>query len=452
MQKSQFSSLLTCPALPEAYIHLMAVAFNKFLRRISPRSFMWRVALMIILPLLVLQISLGILIVQRYFDFVTKQLTSAVVFDIHYLEDTANSEAEFDENMEIFSYEIVDRSRMNTDEYRFADLSGHYILESFQENYSPDAHIDSRLDEIVFLQIPTRFGEKIIRITRKRLAPVNPHQILLNTTLFAIIVLIVVLLFLRNQVRSIRYLARAAEAFGRGDMIPYEPRGASEIRLAGRNFIAMRARINRQREQRNLMLSGISHDLRTPLTRFRLAVEMMDDETTKAEMLRDIDDMENLVDSFLSYANNTATEARETVSLKAFLEGIQAEEPEIGLKVAEDQQISIRPFLLKRALLNLIGNAKRFSKTIEVHTEKTRNFVRIFVDDDGPGIPKDQRQHALMAFQRLDVSRNQDGGAHAGLGMAIAADAVRQQGGELRLEDSPLGGLRAVIELPLNRS
>lgn len=410
---------------------------------------MARAALMIVLPLLVLQISGGVLIVQRYFDLVTKQLTGAVVFDIQYLEQNAKDAEEFRERLHDYDYDPIEHAPLTENRFGFADLSGHYILQTFESNYSPEVRIDSSDRQNIIIQLPSRFGLQMVVITRSKLAPVNPHQILLNTTAFSLIALLVVVLFLRNQVRSIRQLSHAAEAFGRGETIPYEPSGATEIRLAGRNFIAMRARINRQREQRALMLSGISHDLRTPLTRFRLGVEMVDDEAMREELAHDVNDMENLIDSFLNYAATAAREEHESIELREYIDDILQDEADIHIGEIPKVTLSIRPFLLRRAILNLIGNAKRFGERVEIHARATRKLVHIYIDDDGPGIDSEHHQEALTAFKRLDSSRNQDKGAHAGLGLAIAFDAVRQQGGELRLERSPLGGLRALIEIPV---
>ncbi len=411
---------------------------------------MWRTLLMIILPLLAVQTSVSVLIVQRYFDLVTVQLSTAVIRDIRYLEERSQDEAEFKNDLRRFGYQPLNQPAASENLFGFADLSGHYILEAFEEAFGGNVYIDSREQRTVYLSVKTYFGWEVIEIARSRLAPVNPHQILLNITAFLILALLIVVLFLRNQVRSIRHLARAAEAFGRGETLYYEPRGADEIRMAGRNFIAMRSRINRQRQQRNLMLSGISHDLRTPLTRFRLGIEMLDDEATKKELLHDVQDMEALITSFLEYASNTATEALEPIELGEFLSDVLQDYPNVTCHDIPKAIVTIRPFLLRRALQNLIGNAERYGDKIELSVNKSAKHIRIMVDDNGPGIAPKDRDNALLAFKRLDQARNQDQGAHAGLGLAITADAVRQQGGELRLEDSPLGGLRAIIQLPLS--
>ncbi len=418
------------------------------MRKILPSTLMGRTALMIILPLLVLQISMSVLIVQRYYDQVTHQLSGATINSLDQIENLSKSREEYAKLITDWGYFIAPEVSMEGSKVSMFDLSGSFILQVFEERYGEEVWVQTRFGQDVKVVIPTKFGAQQILIYRSKLAPTNPHQILLNTFVFLVVSLVIVFMFLRNQVRSIRRLARAAEAFGRGEILDYFPTGADEIRQAGRNFIKMRQRITRQREQRNLMLSGISHDLRTPLTRFRLEVEMLDDEAVKGALLKDVEEMDALITSFLDYAQSGATEEMEKIYLPDFLNELAKNEDGLKLGDLAPVYLKIRPKMVSRALINLLENAKRYAQKIEISSQVSGREVKIFVDDNGPGISDEDREKAMLAFSRLDPSRNQNKGAHAGLGLAIAADAMRQQGGALELENAPLGGLRAVVKLP----
>jgi len=247
----------------------------------------------------------------------------------------------------------------------------------------------------------------------------------------------------------------AAEAFGRGRMVPYRPSGAVEVRSAGSAFLDMRARIERQIEQRTLMLSGVSHDLRTPLTRLKLSLAMMpEDEETKA-MERDIAEMQALIDAFLAFARGDAMEGEaETVEPMDFVREISARAARAGQPVSEgvfegQGQIPLRRVAISRAVENLIGNAVRYGRRAEVGAVLSDRALVISVEDDGPGIPRERREEAMRPFSRLDPARNQDSGSGVGLGLAIAADVARSHGGTLRLgESARLGGLKAELVLP----
>ena len=257
-------------------------------------------------------------------------------------------------------------------------------------------------------------------------------------------------IYLRNQLRPITRLASAAEAFGRGRTEAYSPSGAIEVRVAGNAFLDMRARIERQIEQRTLMLSGVSHDLRTPLTRLKLGLSMLD-QVEAEPLLRDVDEMQRLLDSFLSFAKGAFEGEPESVDPQALVAAIVDDARRSGTEVqlvdlSGQGLMKLRPMAIRRALENLIGNAVRYGTRAEVSITLTDRSLRISVEDDGPGIPADQRAEALKPFSRLDPARNQNKGTGVGLGLAIAADVARAHGGVLRLGESDrLGGLRADI-------
>jgi two-component system osmolarity sensor histidine kinase EnvZ len=262
----------------------------------------------------------------------------------------------------------------------------------------------------------------------------------------------VALLFIRNQVRAIERLANAAEAFGRGADAPaFKPHGAREVRRAAVAFLDMRARIQRHIDQRTTLLASVSHDLRTPLTRLKLALALAEPSKAHAEMKRDLAEMEHMIDEYLAFARGEGGEAIETVRLRDLIEQVSEGAVRAGARVslAADPALEapVRPNALKRALSNLVMNAAAHGEHVEVAVQTRQGAVEIVVDDDGPGIPAERYEEAFKAFGRLDEARNQNTKG-VGLGLAIARDVARGHGGDIVLDRSPLGGLRATMRLP----
>jgi two-component system osmolarity sensor histidine kinase EnvZ len=341
------------------------------------------------------------------------------------------------------------------------DLTGIVVISTLRANLERVEAVDLTADPGVSLRLATDKGPMLVEFARARVSASNPHQLLVLMLAVGLFMTLIAFLFLRNQLRPIKRLARAAEEFGKGRVVPYRVSGATEVRSAGSAFLHMRARIERHIEQRTLMLSGVSHDLRTPLTRLRLGLSMLprDRETEDeiAAMERDVDEMNKLVDAFLDFAREGALAGDpETLDPCAFVADVVADAQRAGQAVTLAEcpgqgvaETTFRPDALRRALENLIGNAVRYGKRAEVSVRLTTNELHICVEDDGPGIPPDQRAEALKPFARLDPARNQDRGQGVGLGLSIAADILRGHGGGLRLGQSEaLGGLRAEMVLP----
>jgi len=267
---------------------------------------------------------------------------------------------------------------------------------------------------------------------------------------FGVLMTVIAYFYLRRQLRPITRLANAAEAFGRGRHVAYTPRGAIEVRAAGAAFLDMRARIERQIEQRTMMLSGVSHDLRTPLTRMKLGLALMD-EADAAPLLRDVDDMQRLLDEFLNFARDASEGDPEEVDPIALTKAAVADAQRGHKAVVLDEvtgagTVMLRPMPIRRALDNLIGNAVRYGTQARVSVHLTDKSLRFRVEDNGPGIPEDKRLDALKPFSRLDPARNQNKGSGVGLGLAITSDIARAHGGVLRLgESEKMGGLQADI-------
>ncbi|MBJ7416864.1 MAG: HAMP domain-containing protein [Niveispirillum sp.] len=264
-------------------------------------------------------------------------------------------------------------------------------------------------------------------------------------------------LFMRNQIRPIRRLAVAADAFGKGrDISDFRPEGAVEVRQAAHAFLLMRDRIRRQIAQRTEMLAGVSHDLRTPLTRMKLQLAMMPDMAEVEEIKADVAEMQVMIDGYLSFARGDGEEEERQVDLSLLLAEIAGNARREGARLTLDPMVTqgdavilpLRLLSLRRCLTNLIGNAARYGRHVWLSLERRGNFVEILIDDDGPGIPEDQREAVFRPFHRLEPSRNQKTGG-VGLGLTIARDIARRHGGDILLRDSPQRGLRAIVRLPL---
>jgi len=273
---------------------------------------------------------------------------------------------------------------------------------------------------------------------------------------------LIAFVYMRNQIRPIKLLARAAERFGRGESVPYRLRGANEVRAAGAAFLSMRARLERQIEQRTLMLSGVSHDLRTPLTRLRLGLSTLDvDESEASEiaaMESDVAEMEKLIDAFLSFARSDTLEEPKVVDVPAVLERLCEQAKRAGGNVSlsiqkgVDTTLVMRELAFERAINNLISNALRYGDEANISLKQYDRAIVIYIEDNGPGIAKEDRERAVQPFVRLDSARNQDLGSGVGLGLSITTDIIRRHGGSLRLSKSPnLGGLMAEVVLPLDK-
>ena len=436
------------------------------MRRFSllPRGLSGRAALILIVPIVTIQLVVSITFIQRHFERVTEQMTGAVTQELRFLLREINGAKTLKEaqsRADDLGKALAIDTRLADDKAppvqtarEFYDLSGRIVARTLAERLPGLGPVDLLSGNgRVTTTLPTRWGDLWLSIDRRRVSATNPHQLLVLMIVTSALMTLIAYLFLSNQLRPIKRLADAAEAFGKGHSIPYRPRGATEVRAAGRAFLDMRARIERQIEQRTQMLSGVSHDLRTPLTRLRLGLSLLpEDEETRA-LLADVADMERLVNEFLAFARGDALEEAEMtdpVSLaRRVVENAQRAGQNVTLgTVAGGGMSLLRGQAVTRALENLVGNAVRFGKRAEVGVTVTDRAIRLTVEDDGPGIPASRREEALGAFSRLDEARDPNRGGGVGLGLTIAADIARSHGGTLRLGKSDrLGGLLAEIVL-----
>jgi two-component system osmolarity sensor histidine kinase EnvZ len=267
----------------------------------------------------------------------------------------------------------------------------------------------------------------------------------------AVVLALIAAYFLRQQIRPIRRLAAAADSFGKGRTdVDLKPAGAREVRQAATAFLMMRERILRQISQRTQMLAGVSHDLRTPLTRMKLQLAMLGDDPGVAELKGDIADMERMVDGYLAFARGEGEEPVARTDMTGMIRDVarSAHNGPIDVDVQDGLDVEVRPQAFKRCLTNLIDNAQRYAEKVVISAKRVGRSVVITIDDNGPGIPAESREAAFRAFFRLDASRNPETGG-TGLGLTIARDIARTHGGDLVLEDSPLGGLRARVVVPV---
>ena len=438
-------------------------ALLDWLHRRMPRGLYGRAALILLLPVLLLQTLVGLTFIQRFYEDVSVQMTQNVARPIAEMMrriDTAPSAS-------VAAGILADRAAAIGIEARFSDepvtahrafwdVSGRAITREFAEEVRGLAATELDVeDNDLRLGIDTRFGAVVVRMPRRYVSPRNPHQLLVIMAFATAVLTAVAYLFLKNQLRPVHRLARAAEAFGRGRIVPYRPAGAAEMRQAGQAFLDMRARIERAGQQRTMMLSGVSHDLRTPLTRMRLGLSLIDDPEAP-DLLRDVSEMEAMIDAFLDYARLEATEAPRPVDPAALVRAVHADALRAGQAVElaeplpEGTSADLRRDVLSRALANLVGNAVRYGTRARIGLTAGQRALVISVEDDGPGIAPADRESAMRAFVRLDPARSQSRGAGVGLGLAVAGDVARLHGGMLRLgESESLGGLKAEIVLPL---
>lgn len=303
----------------------------------------------------------------------------------------------------------------------------------------------------VFVQLDK--GVLLVTFPQRRLFSSSGYIFLLWMICSSFLLLVVAIMFMRNQIRPIRKLAAAAERFGKGRDTPfYKPEGAREVRQAGHAFLDMRRRIERAITQRTEMLAGVSHDLRTPLTRMKLQVEMMPEGSDKEEMRQDLIDMERMVNGYLDFVRGDGDEAFEEVEVRSIFEKISAtlKRQNVGseLVVEGDLRLTVRPLAFERAMSNLLNNAAKYADHVWVRVFYDGSKIEIDVEDNGPGIPEDQYEAVFKPFTRVDTSRNAETGG-VGLGLAVTMDIVHAHGGKIWLERSEHGGLKVVVRMPV---
>ncbi|PIE10007.1 MAG: two-component sensor histidine kinase [Rhodobacterales bacterium] len=422
-----------------------------WLKQKMPRGLYGRAALILLLPVLSLQFSVGLVFIQRHFNQVTEQMTRAALVDLTLVVGGQGARPDLAGALGI---DIAQGAGPERDQRVFYDLSGRVVTRVLKAGLPGVSGVDLSDPRRVSFGLERELPLQV-SFDRSRVSASNPHQLLVIMVVISAFMTLIAYIFLRNQLRPIRRLGRAAQEYGRGRIVPYRLAGATEVRAAGVAFLEMRARLERQSQARRMMLSGVSHDLRTPLTRMRLELSLMDEDEA-APMLRDVQDMEQLLDAFLAYARDSGEEGAssvlETDPAALLREAVHdaARSGNVALgTVATPGPIPMRMVSVRRALDNLLANAHRYGAgEVRASLIASDAALRFRIEDNGPGIPEDRREDALRPFVRLDPARNQDRGSGVGLGLAIVEDIARTHGGQLILGESDLGGLRADLVLP----
>jgi len=422
-----------------------------WLKPYLPRGLFARATLTLLLPVVALLVVVTVVFVQRHFQGVTEQMTQTMIREIELVRQAPDPAVT--DTLEIDLRRIPEDAVPVQDRRRWYDLSGIVVIRELRAAFPDLDRVLLPDDDHVRLVFGDAEGALEVAFDRRHVSARRPYLLFVNLLGAAALMTVISYLYLRNQLRPITRLAKAAEAFGRGRSVPYRPAGAVEVKAAGRAFLDMRARIERQIEQRTLMLSGVSHDMRTPLTRLRLGLAMIDEDEA-APLLHDVEDMQRLLDGFLDFARDAQEGEPVPVAVMEFaaqvVEDMRRAGGEVRLVAGEDDaQVMLRVESMRRALQNLIGNALRYGTQAEVSVALTESALRIRVEDDGPGIPPDRFEEALRPFTRLDPARNQDRGSGIGLGLSIVMDVARAHGGTLRLGQSArLGGLMVDLVIP----
>jgi two-component system osmolarity sensor histidine kinase EnvZ len=454
----------TTTAKPARPLRSLSALVPESIRRLLPRSLFVRALIIVVAPMVLLQAGVSYLFLEQHEARTTANLTRGVVDQIALVVHLANG-ADTDAKRHELAAEASGSIGMSVVFAPGDILPAAPGVTDTQVGQQIGMEMDSRISEphwfnaqrfgeFVDLRVEVADGVLRFLIERKRFININMHILPVWMIVFSLVLLGIAILFLRNQIRPIQRLAAAAEAFGRGRDVPdFRPSGALEVRRASIAFITMKQRLARQMQQRTEMLAGVSHDLRTPLTRMKLELAMMGDEDATRDLSGDIAEMERMLDEYLAFARGEGGEQAAPANLGDLMTEIAEDARRKGgdgidLKMTGDLIVPVKRNALKRCIVNLVDNALKYGGRTSLAVTRDDDHVLIIVDDDGPGIPPERRQEAFKPFRRLDQGRNLARGG-VGLGLAIARDIARGHGGDVRLGDSPMGGLRATIRIPV---
>ena len=437
----------------------MFYGLNNFIKKILPKRLFYRSLLIVAAPIILLQIIITIVFFDSLWIKANKGMTRSLVGEVQTMFDVYKHGNENDQQMIINLYnknfdfviafkenELLPKQKAER-WFSPIDRSLRRELKPAFDSYWFDT---TTYKELVDLRIEYNNGFLQIFLPKHKIAPSSARIFALWITLPGLLLILIALVFLKKQTRPIVNLSKAAEKFGKGESTKgFAPSGAQEIRQAGYEFERMRKRITIHLNQRSEMLSGISHDLRTPLTRLKLQLAMLTQQDLAKKMGGDIDEMERMLNEYLEFAQYQKAEKTKLMNLNYIIKDIvkKYEGKQINIFLEENLEMDIRPNSIKRCLINLIDNALVYGQKIEIFTKKMMNNMVILIDDDGPGIPESEYQNVLKPFYRIDKSRGQNK-LGVGLGLSIANDIIRSHGGNISLEKSPLSGLRVKVSLP----
>ena len=453
-------------ALPASF-EKSRTAWRGFARNVAeymPKGLYARSLLIVIVPMVILQSAIAYFFMERHWQLVTFRLSTAVVQDIASIADLyrANPSPE-----NVILLQKIAGSRMGLD----VQFSGREPLpptlpkpffsildQALSREISTQIRRPFWIDTVgksSLVEIRIQLEDSMMRVVAHRNAAYasNSHIFLVWMVGTSLVLLAVSVAFLRNQIRPILRLAQAAQDFGKGRDAEWRPHGAREVRQAGYAFMEMKRRIERAMDQRTAMLNGVSHDLRTVLTRFKLSLALLGEGAEFEAIQKDVEEMQRMLEAYLAFARGDAGEAAETTDIGALLEELKGDAERQGhpaqIEVSGETHVIVRPDAFKRCLSNLVSNACRYGDRIEIAAQCDARFLTIHIDDDGPGIPAEEREDVFRPFYQRDEARTLEEGFGTGLGLAIARDIARSHGGDIQLSQSPLGGLRASVRVPV---
>ncbi len=436
----------------------MFYGLNNLIKKILPKQLFYRGLLIVATPIIILQITISVVFFDSLWIKTNKGMTRSLVSEIKTFLDTYKNEninknyisSLFQKNFELEIYYVDGAVLPKSDEERWFSPMDRTLRRELKSN-----NLNYWFDTVSFknkveLKVSHESGYFQFFIPKERLTNSSARIFAFWITLPAILVISIAMIFLKNQTRPIIKLAEASEKFGRGeDIDEFRPSGALEIRKAGYEFERMRKRITRHLNQRSEMLSGISHDLRTPLTRIKLQLALIKDKKIATELSEDVNEMEKMLNEYLQFAKTGAEEKSERFKLEELIKFIlrKYNDKKINFNFDESIMYEGRQELLKRCFKNLIDNSLKYANTVEIKSKKLRKEIVIDIDDDGPGIPKNEYKNVFRPFYKIDKSRS-DSKSSVGLGLSISSDIVRSHGGKIKLDRSNLGGLNVRVFLP----
>ncbi len=435
----------------------------RWLGRFLPRGLYGRSLVIVIAPVVVLQSVVAYVFMERHWQLVTRRLSASVTADVSALIDVYKS---FPQDKDASALQRIAQERLNLDmdilpnaelppalPRPFFSLLDQALSRQLELQIAQPFWLDT-VGQSDFVEIRVKVDQDVMRVVARRSAAYasNSHIFMVWMLGTSLVLLTVAVLFLRNQIKPILSLADAAESFGKGRDIEFRPRGATEVRQAGHAFLEMKRRVERTLSERTTMLNGVSHDLRTILTRFKLSLALLDRHPEIEAIEKDVDEMSRMLEAYLAFVRGEAGEIPLATDIRALLEELKADAERQGhdtdLSVIGDPVVVVRPDAIRRVLTNLVSNAARHGDRIAITATHDARYLIVTVDDDGPGIPPDMREEVFKPFVRLDEARNVDEGG-SGLGLAISRDIARSHGGDIALLDSPMGGIRAMLRLPV---
>ena len=438
----------------------MFYGLSRYLKNLLPKQLFYRGLLIVAIPIIILQITISAVFFDSLWIKTSKGMTRALVSEIVTIIDIYNNESEYNKKIVTdlynqnfnFSVRFLENEKLPDIKVdRWFSPMDRTLRRELKPKFNDYWFNTMAYKEVVDLRIKFKDGVLQIFFPKERIQASSVRIFALWITLPAFLLILIAMIFLKNQTRPIIKLAEASEKFGRGEEIKeFRPSGALEIRKAGYEFDRMRKRISRHLNQRSEMLSGISHDLRTPLTRIKLQLALIKDKEISKRLSGDVDEMEKMLNEYLQFSSSTFTDKTETFDISELIKSTvrKYENINISLDQSEKTIFNGRKNLIQRCLNNLIDNALKYSKKVKIKQEKLIKNIIILIDDDGPGIPISEYENVIKPFYKIDRGRSESKSS-VGLGLSIASDIIRSHGGIIELGKSELGGLKIKISLPV---